>query len=57
MSDKFFIKHDNIALLVNTMVGRLSEWSGNLSEIMASFDSFSVSEGFTGGLANTAKES
>ncbi len=56
MSDKFFIKHDNIALLVNTMAVRLSEWSGSLSEIMASFDSFSASEGFTGGSANIAKE-
>lgn len=56
VSEKFFIKHDNIALLVNTMAGRLSEWSGCLSEIMMNFDDFSSSEGFTGNSANAARE-
>ncbi len=56
VAEKFFIKHDNIALLVNAMAGRLSEWAGCLSEIMMNFDSFSSSEGFTGNSANAARE-
>ncbi len=55
MSDKFYIKHDNIALLVNTMAVRLNSWVEELSEIKSNFEDFSSMEGFSGGSANKAR--
>ena len=56
MSDKFFIKHDNMILLANEMGARLNTWISNLNEIMDGFNRFVNMEGFTGNMADRARE-
>lgn len=56
MSDKFFIKHDNMILLANEMGARLNTWISDLNEIMDGFNRFVNMEGFTGNMADRARE-